>query len=226
MLKISLMCSIDSGKTLVQCDFDGTVTEEDVSFIILDAFASGDWRKVLADYRENKISVDRFNRQAFAMVKADRETLTEFVRERARIRSGFRELVDYCHEKGFRPVIVSNGLKFYIEIILGGAGITDIEVFAAQTRFHPEGIEVRYIGPDGNQADNGLKELYARLFLARGYRLICLGNGVSDIYPARLAHHVFARDDLLSLCTRENIPCTPFADLNDVVRGLGLLPSP
>ena len=218
------MPSPGSGKTLVQCDFDGTVTEEDVSFIILDAFARGDWRKLLADYRANKISVDRFNRQAFALVKASRETLTEFVKGKARVRSGFRELIDYCHQKGFRPVIVSNGLKFYIDIILGDAGITDIEVFAAQTRFHPEGIEVRYIGPDGGQADNGLKELYARLFISRGYRLIYLGNGISDIYPARLAHYVFARDDLLSLCSRENIPCTPFTDLNDVVRGLELLP--
>jgi len=215
---------MDSGKTLVQCDFDGTVTEEDVSFLILDAFAPGDWRKVLADYRENKISVDCFNRQAFALVKARRERLTEFLRGKARLRRGFRELIDYCRLKGFHPVIVSNGLKFYIDIILGGAGITGIEVFAAQTRFHPRGIEVRYIGPDGKQADTGLKELYARLFLARGYRLIYLGNGISDIYPARLAHYVFARDDLLSLCSRENIPCTPFTDLNDVVRGLELLP--
>jgi len=220
------MPSMESRKTLVQCDFDGTVTEEDVSFLLLDAFALGDWRKSLADYRENKISVDCFNRQAFAQVKASRKTLTDFLRGKARIRSGFRELIDYCHQKGFHPVIVSNGLKFYIDIMLGDAGITDVEVFAAQTRFHPQGIKVRYIGPDGKQADNGLKELYARLFLARGYRLLYLGNGVSDIYPARLAHYVFARDDLLSLCNRENIPCTPFADLNDVVRGLERLPHP
>ena len=217
---------MDSGKTLVQCDFDGTVTEEDVSFLLLDAFAPGDWRKPLADYRQNKISVDCFNRQAFALVKAGRKTLAEFLRGRARLRRGFRELVDCCRQKGFRPVIVSNGLKFYIDILLGDAGITGIEVFAAQTRFRPRGIEVRYIGPDGEQAEKGLKELYARLFLSRGYRLIYLGNGVSDIYPARLAHYVFARDDLLSLCARENVPCTPFADLNDVVRGLELLPPP
>ncbi len=33
-------------KTLVQCDFDGTVTEEDVSFMLLDAFANGGWRQL------------------------------------------------------------------------------------------------------------------------------------------------------------------------------------
>lgn len=210
-------------KTLIQCDFDGTVTEKDISYLIIDTFANGDWKKLVADYRENKISVDYFNKQAFAMVRASKETLTEFVREKAKLRPGFKELIDYCHKRGFRLVIVSNGLDFYIDAILGDAGIRNLEVFAAQTKFCPKGIEVQYIGPDGNQANDGLKEIYTKLFLAEGYRLIYMGNGVSDIYPARLAHHVFARDDLLSHCTKENIACTPFNDLNDVVEDLRLL---
>jgi len=214
---------IDSQKTLIQCDFDGTVTEEDISFLILDTFAQGNWRKLLEDYRQNNISVDHFNKQAFTMVRASKETLTEFVRTKAKIRRGFKQLTDYCHKRGFRLVIVSNGLDFYIDVILDDAGIKDIQVFAAQTKFCHEGIEVQYIGPDGNEASTGLKELYARLFLAEGYRLIYLGNGISDIYPARLAHHVFARDDLLSHCTKENIACTPFTDLNDVVEDVKLL---
>lgn len=218
------MRSISSEKTLIQCDFDGTVTEEDVSFLILDAFARGNWRKLLEDYRKNKISVDYFNKQAFTMVRASKETLTEFVRTKAKIRRGFKELIDYCHKRDSRLVIVSNGLDFYVDVILSDAGIKNIEVFAARTKFRHEGIEVQYIGPDGNEANKGLKELYARLFLAKGYRLIYLGNGASDIYPARLAHHVFARDDLLHQCTKENISCTPLTDFTDVVKGLKLLP--
>lgn len=213
----------DENKTLIQCDFDGTVTEKDISYLILDTFGNGDWKKLVADYRENKISVDYFNKQAFAMVRASKETLIEFVRGKAKLRPGFKELIDYCHERNFRLVIVSNGLDFYIDVILNDAGIRNIEVFAAQTKFCPEGIKVQYIGPDGNQANDGLKEIYTKLFLAEGYRLICLGNGVSDIYPARLAHHVFARDDLLSHCAKENIACTPFNDLNDVVEDLKML---
>ena len=210
-------------KTLIQCDFDGTITEKDISYLILHTLGNGDWKKLVADYRGNKISVDYFNKQAFAMVRASKEALTEFVRGKAKLRPGFKELIDYCHQRDFRLVIVSNGLDFYIDVILNDAGIRNIEVFAAQTKFCPEGIKVQYIGPDGNQANDGLKEIYAKLFLAEGYRLICLGNGVSDIYPARLAHHVFARDDLLSHCTKENIACTPFNDLNDVVEDLRLL---
>jgi len=99
-------------KTLVQCDFDGTVTEEDASFFLLDTFAQGDWRRLLQDYREHRISVGEFTTRAFAMVKADRHTLLEALKGEVKVRAGFHELVNYCLKKGFRLVIVSNGLDF------------------------------------------------------------------------------------------------------------------
>jgi len=210
-------------KTLFQCDFDGTLTEEDVSFLILDAFATGDWRQLLADYREGKIPVGRFNMKAFAMVKADKPTLLQFVKSKARIRAGFHELLAYCHRQGFEFVIVSNGLDFYINTILSDMGIDNIQVFAAQTRFVANGIDVRYIGPKGNQLEDNFKEAYVSLFLGRGYRLIYAGNGISDVSPARQAHHIFATGELLTCCQEINLNCTPFIDLNDVIRGLEFL---
>jgi 2-hydroxy-3-keto-5-methylthiopentenyl-1-phosphate phosphatase len=211
-------------KTLVQCDFDGTITEEDVSFQLLDAFANGDWRQLLTEYREDKISVGYFNTKAFTMIRADRQTLLNFVKNEVRIRAGFRELLDCCRGKGFRFVIVSNGLDFYIEAILRDIGIDNIEVLAAQTHFSPKGIEVKYIGPEGNQIQDGFKEVYIRLFLSRGYRIVYVGNGASDIPSAKLAHHIFSRGELLTYCKQTNLYCTPFVDLNDVVSGLELLP--
>jgi len=213
-------------KTMLQCDFDGTITEEDVSFGLLTAFADGDWRQLLREYREGKISVGLFNTRAFAMIKADRQTLLEYIFKKSnlKIRPGFQELLDYCSQKGLEFVIVSNGLDFYIEAILEDRGIKNIEVFAARSEFRPEGMVVKYIGPDGSQLEDGFKETHTELFLSRGYRVIYAGNGVSDIYPARRVHHIFATADLLNRCQKANLTCTPFADLHDVVRGLELLP--
>jgi 2-hydroxy-3-keto-5-methylthiopentenyl-1-phosphate phosphatase len=209
----------------VQCDFDGTVTEEDVSFLLLDTFADGDWRRLLADYMEGRIPVGAFNRKAFAMVKADRQTLTDFVLEsgRVKVRPGFEELLNYCSRKDFAFVIVSNGLIFYVEAILDNLGIKGIEALAAQNQFSPEGVKVQYIGPDGSQMEAGFKEAYTELLLKRGYSVVYVGNGISDIYPARRAIKVFATGDLLKRCREENLECTPFNDLNDVVSGLETL---
>ena len=213
-------------KTMVQCDFDGTITEKDVSFLLLDTFADGNWRQLWKDYVEGKMSVGAFNTKAFAMVKADRQTLLDFVLTsgKVRIRPGFRELLGYCSRQGLGFVIVSNGLVFYIEAILENMGIEGIEVFAAQSQFTPEGMVVKYIGTDGNQMEDGFKEAHTELFRRRGYSVVYVGDGLSDIYPARQAIYVFAIGALLKRCRETRLECIPFNDLNDVVRGLETLP--
>jgi 2-hydroxy-3-keto-5-methylthiopentenyl-1-phosphate phosphatase len=209
-------------KTLVQCDFDGTITDKDVSFLLLDAFADGDWRKLLSRYQAGEMSVGAFNTQAFAMVKADKQTMLDliFASGKIKVRPGFPELVNYCSQNGLKFVIVSNGQDFYIKDILEKLGLTYVEFHSAQSHFRPEGLEVRYIGPDGSIVEDSFKETYTRLFLNQGYRIIYAGNGISDIYPAKLAHRVFATDELLDKCRSTRIDCIPFNDLNDIVRGL------
>ncbi len=210
-------------KTLVQCDFDGTITTEDIGFQMLDAFAGGDWRRLLTQYQAGRISVGRFNTRAFAMVRETNKTLDRFALETAKARAGFKELLNCCQQKGFRFVIVSNGMTFYIRTILKTLDVDNIEVFAAQARFNRGGIKARYIGPDGTELVDGFKEAYIRRFLKGGYRIIYIGNGASDVAPARLADYIFATGQLLAHCQETNLKCTPFADLNDVVKGMELL---
>ena len=210
-------------KTLVQCDFDGTVTEEDASFFLLDAFAQGDWRRLLREYKEHRISVGEFNTRAFAMVKADRHTLLEALKGEVKVRAGFHELVNYCLKKGFRLVIVSNGLDFYIRAVLKDLGLGNIEMHAAQASFHPEGMKVQYVGPDGKRLEDGFKEAYTQSFLKLGYRVIYVGNGDSDIAPAKYAHYVFATGDLLAYCRENNLKYKPFETFMDVVRELNFM---
>jgi 2-hydroxy-3-keto-5-methylthiopentenyl-1-phosphate phosphatase len=210
-------------KTLVQCDFDGTVTEEDASFFLLDAFAQGDWRRLLREYKEHKISVGEFNTKAFAMVKDDKPTLLEELKSKVKVRAGLYELVNYCLKKGFRLVIVSNGLDFYIKAVLKDLGLENIEVHAAQASSHPEGMKVQYVGPDGKILEDDFKEAYIKSFLKLGYRVIYVGNGDSDFAPAKYAHHVFATGELLAYCKDNNLKYKPFENFIDVVRELNFM---
>lgn len=205
---------------IIQSDFDGTLTEEDVSFALLDAFAEGDWRKLYQQYRQSKMTVGVFNAKAFAMVKASRDELLRVAREGVKLREGLRNLVNYCQERGFRFLVVSNGLDFYVKEILEDVGLGNIEVYAARTEFSPDGLNVQYIGPEGRVLKKGFKEAYTKLFLKQGYQVACIGNGPSDFSPAELAQHVFARDALMDICKEKKLKCQPYEDLNDVVRGL------
>ena len=212
-------------KIAIQLDFDGTVTEEDVSFLLLDTYVGSRWREYLKEYTAGRIPVGTFNKKVFGMVKADRKTMTDLIlnSDRVKIRPGLRDFLDYCSKKNIRNLIVSNGLIFYIEAILNKIGLNNVEIYAARNIFNPAGIKVAYIGPDGTEMEVGFKEAYTELLKKSGYDVIYVGNGASDIFSARQARHVFAVDELLKRCHQEKVPCTPFKDFYDVIKGLEVL---
>ena len=205
-----------SRKILIQCDFDGTVTQDDISFILLDAFAKGDWRMINKQHSEGKITVGEFNERAFGLVRASKKAMLDYLKDKVKIRPGFQKLVELCQQKGIRLVIVSNGLEFYIKRILEDMGLYNLEYHAAETRFHANKLKVRYIGPDGSVVDSGYKEKYVNKYLNEGYNVVYIGNGSSDLSPARGAHQIFATESLLEHCQRSGLTCIPFTSFLEI----------
>ncbi len=212
-----------ASKIVLQCDFDGTIATEDVSFLLLDAFVGGDWRKIHEEYHTNRMTVGEFNQRVFGMVKASREAMLDYLKGHVKIREGLPELVRVCEQKGIRLVIVSNGLDFYIEHILKGMGLSNIESHAARTTFGPAGLEVAYIGPAGDILMDGFKETYTRLFIGQGCRVIYAGDGFSDAGAAKLAYKIFAIDGLLNYCRQAKLTCSTFEKLSDIAREIEVL---
>ncbi len=207
-------------KTLIQCDFDGTVTVEDISFMILDTFARGDWRKLEDEYEADKITVGRFNREAVAMMRTTRKAVLAAVAGKYKIRPGFSEFVRYCRNKDYRLVIVSNGFDCYINQILQELGLNDIEYHAANLRFSGGRVSTKYTGPDGKEEDNSLKEAFVDHFLSQGYHIIYIGDGTSDFKPARKCQKIFARETLLQKCEAAGVPNTGFGDFYQIMKKL------
>ena len=207
-------------KTVVQCDFDGTVTYKDISFLLLNAFAGPQWREYWEQYQDGKISVGRFNELAFSMVRASRQEMLEYIDGRFRARAGFKDLVEFCRRKDYRFAVVSNGLDFYIGEILKSLGVAGTEHHAAEATFDPKGMKVRYVAADGLVVDRDFKDSYVSKFLAEGYRVAYIGNGTSDFAPASRCQLVFATDGLLEHCKKHDVSCVEFATFGDVVTAL------
>ena len=205
-----------SKKILIQCDFDGTITEDDISFVLLDAFAKGDWRAINKLYSDGKITVGEFNERAFGLVRAGKKAMLNYLKDKVKVRPGFQKLVELCQKKGIRLVIVSNGLDFYIKKALEDMGLRNLEYHAAETRFHANILKVRYIGPDGSFVASGYKEKYVNQYLNEGYHVVYIGNGTSDLSPARGAHQIFATESLLKSCQSNGITCIPFTSFLEI----------
>ena len=208
---------------IIQCDFDGTIIKNNLSVLIREEYACGDWQKIDSDYLHGHLTVEQSNKLQFAFIKEPKERLQAFVRQHIELRSGFVEFVRYCQESAIPFAIVSSGLDFYIEPVLAEIGLPDLELHCGRTSFSSDGIDVSYYDPDGNIVNQGFKKKYLIWLKERGTNIIYLGDGLSDLEAACQADHVFAMGHLLDLLDRHSIEHSAFSDFYDLQRQIRLL---
>ncbi|MFC1873579.1 MtnX-like HAD-IB family phosphatase [Chloroflexota bacterium] len=208
---------------IIQCDFDGTIIRNNLSVLLREQYACGDWQKIDSDYLHGHITVEQSNKLQFVLIKEPKERLQAFVRQYIELRPGFVEFIRYCQESTIPFAIVSNGLDFYIEPVLAEIGMPDLELHCGRTSFSRGGIDVAYYDPVGNIVSEGFKKKYLLWLKERGTNIIYLGNGLSDLEAARQADYVFATGHLLDLLDIHSIEHSAFSDFYDLLRQVRLL---
>jgi len=209
-----------NGKTVVLCDFDGTVTVEDSLDTVFDHLAPPGWREIGRRARSRggtrtSIPVE------VALCQAKREDFEQVVREKVSLRPGFREFLALCRERGWEFVILSEGFALHIETVLRREGLSGLRYYSNDLVFHGDGISVSqpYANPDCGLCGN-CKSGHLKRYRERGYGVIYIGDGITDFCPARQADLVLARGALADYCNREGIDHIPFDDFYDVVHAL------
>jgi len=201
---------------IIQCDFDGTITRNNLSVLLRENFAHSGWRKIDSDYLCGRLTVEQSNRQQYALIKEPKEKLQQFVRQHIEVRPAFRQFVKQCLASGIRFTIVSSGLDFYIEIVLKDIGIPEVELYCAQTYFGQDGITVTYQDPEGNIIEKGFKKNYLTWLRKQNKPIIYIGDGLSDFEAASAADYVFATDQLHRLLTASSTSHYIFSDFSDI----------
>jgi 2-hydroxy-3-keto-5-methylthiopentenyl-1-phosphate phosphatase len=203
---------------LAVCDFDGTITLEDVTNLIWDAHLPYDWREVLlGPSRDGKISALELIARGYADVQAPPETLLDEIRPHVRLRAGWQALVALFAARGWPLEVVSHGLGFYIRDILPpGVALTAFEGAFDGRRWQvtlPPGRRLE-AGADFKSAV--VAELRAR---HPGCATIYIGDGRLDFPAARRTDLVLAvRGSALErLCAAHAVPCVAFDSFDEVV---------
>jgi len=205
---------------IIQCDFDGTIITNNMSLLLREKFATGDWWQIENDYLRGYLTVEQSNKLQYVLIKEPKEKLQEFVCQHIEVRPGFLEFARYCQDTGIPLVIVSSGLDFYIETVLIQIGMRNLELHCGQTSFGKDGIIVSYTGPEGNIINEGFKKKYLAWLKKRDNNIIYIGDGLSDLEAARNADYVFATGHLLRLLSTDSIACSAFSDFYDLLAQL------
>ena len=103
---------------IIQCDFDGTIIRNNLSVLLREKYAGGDWQKIDSDYLHGQLTVEQSNKLQFTLIKEPKEKLQEFARQHVEIRPGFVEFVGYCRESAIPLVIVSTRFAFFDNSVL------------------------------------------------------------------------------------------------------------
>ena len=213
---------------VVQCEFDGTIAEEDVGAALLGMFnpsglgGPGPEPGATAPGEEKRLAA------LYANVAADRESVLDFVLGVVVVRYDFDQFVNYCRGESIRLVVVSTGLDLYVNPAMELLGFEDVEIHTGKATFVGNGVSVEYTGPDGSLVEHGFKTAFVRSFREQGHTVVYVGAGAADLDAAREADFAVARDALADAMEAAGLPHYTFDTFGDVARSIieiGKLPS-
>jgi 2-hydroxy-3-keto-5-methylthiopentenyl-1-phosphate phosphatase len=208
---------------IVLCDFDGTITVQDVTNLIWDAHLPYDWRATLTPLsKAGKLSALEMIAKGYGDVALPAEALLAEVLPRVSLRARWAELVALCEARRWPLEVVSHGLLFYIrEILPPDVALTAFEATFDDTAGRwqvtlPAGIALGEGEDFKSHVVAGLRARHA------GHAVIYVGDGRLDFPAARRSDFVFAvRDSTLArMCAAEGITCVQFDDFSEVAAAL------
>jgi len=203
--------TLDSETRLV-LDWDGTCTEIDTLWLVLEQFGDYDvFKRAGEQLMRGEISYRELMEIEFSTVKgAELGEVTSWLVGAARIRPGFHELVER-----YDPLLLSSGFEELIRPLLAREKV-DLELIANRLDPRPEGWRVRW---NRDAPCDVCGDWCKRGGLPDG-RVVYVGDGYSDRCPALAADRVFARAGLAQYLDAEGRDYEPFEDLFDVLRAL------
>jgi 2,3-diketo-5-methylthio-1-phosphopentane phosphatase len=203
------------------CDFDGTVTKEDVIDRILEEFADPMWRDIERSWVNGEIGSRDCLALQTKLIKAKERDLLDFA-ESFDIDETFIDFTWYCKGKGIEIIILSDGITLLIKSILNRNGLHGIRVFSNSLGSTAEGYEMFFphfredcLSRSGICKCKIMEELSNPLSIN-----ILVGDGRSDFCIARKADLTFAKLALLDFCRAEKIPHKEHREFKDVTEWL------
>jgi 2,3-diketo-5-methylthio-1-phosphopentane phosphatase len=210
-------------------DFDGTITQVDVTDAILNEFADPAWQDIEEEWVTGRIGSRECLRRQMALVRASAGEINALIAT-IPIDPYFARFYQFIREAGIPFYVVSDGFDYVIRQVLRRCGVdgellNGCHLFSSSLRVEDRSLAVDFLHwplPCDHGCATCKPEVMRRL--SGGHRpVIFIGDGLSDRFAAQEAEVVFARDKLLTYCRDQSIPCQPFSTFEDIERAVELL---
>ena len=222
MTKLARETAEPAMSPVIFCDFDGTITQLDVTDQILAQLAHPSWREIEQEWMLGLIGSRECLERQIALVNASAEELHAVI-DAVAVDAEFAAFCKFARKKQLPLYLLSDGFDFVIRRVLKGAGVarqfrSGSNLFASALRV--EGRRLRPSFPHSPvPCAHGCATCKEALILRlRDGRqpIIFIGDGMSDRFAVQVADVVIAKRHLLAHCRQSGIACHPFETFKDV----------
>lgn len=210
----------------ILCDFDGTISVEDVIDSLLDSFGQTGWRTLEREWRAGRIGSRTCMTGQVALLDMSGAELDAHL-DRLWIDHDFAAFVEEANALHVPLHIVSDGMDYAIDRLLARNDLSSLPLHANHLTPGPTARSWRLETPHG-AADCGAGvckcAVAARVHKAER-QVLLIGDGASDFCVADRADFVFAKNRLIEHCRSMGLPYLPINGFEDALAYLPQLVS-
>lgn len=209
-------CNTENASWSVLCDFDGTISRQDVTDTLLRRFGTTGWHALEAQWEAGLIGSRQCMTQQIGLLDMSQPDLIDAL-ETIRLDHAFVAFLDVAKARGMPVEILSDGLAEAIHFILARHGIHQVPVSANHLIQRGEkswGLMTPYA--HAGCVRDSLNCKCTRLRSVSGQTLY-IGDGMSDFCIAGRVDFVLAKGRLADYCQANGIAHQCINDFNDAL---------
>jgi 2-hydroxy-3-keto-5-methylthiopentenyl-1-phosphate phosphatase len=202
----------------VSIDFDGTITDADITDAIIKEFARPGWEEAERLWEAGIIGSRECLLRQMSLIDAPMERIMEHLNNFSANKT-FVDFVGLLRLLDIPFCIVSDGFKVIIDRLLKHAGLSGVPVYANELISGQDGLKAVFPHAVGH-CTSGLCKCRIASEKSNGLPVIHIGDGRSDFCLAETAAYVFSRGKLTDFCNSRGIYHTPFDDFKVIGQNL------
>ena len=205
-------------KCVVFFDFDNTIATCDVFDNMLLLFSKDDrWVELEKRWKSGRIGSKTCLENQLRGMDLNTKALDAYL-PKIKIDGYFKQVYKLLQSKKVKTCILSDNYDYIINKVLKINKIKDLKVYANKLRFTKTKVITDY--PFKNKDCQICAHCKTKNVLAKATKnstIIYVGDGESDVCPAKHAHIVFAKDHLLRHLKESKLDYMAFNNLRDVL---------
>jgi 2-hydroxy-3-keto-5-methylthiopentenyl-1-phosphate phosphatase len=208
----------NSNDMLILVDFDGTITQNDVGALLFRTYSHKRNNKLVSLWLKGKINSRECLERECELIQITKLQFKKFALTQ-KIDERFLAFVDLCKREKLKLVILSDGLDFYIKLILRKFGLEDVPFYSNIARFDNGKLKPEFPHYDRGCGNCGnCKKYHLKNLKGAKQKVVYIGDGLSDKCAVQEADFVFAKNDLRKFCVEKKIKHYPFRDFRDIIQ--------